>query len=146
VDGDSTQRNSEARSKREPLDQEISLDGRMKSARGHSTLLDDDPDRDVDARRARTNQESDRERMSDSEEEEMDYSKAATFSDSETEDQSNKSSGGVGEDREIPPLIGRKCGTNTHFPRYIPATRTPQLMKSEASATTKAADNQLARV
>jgi hypothetical protein len=90
--------------------------------------------------------------MSDSEEEEMDYSKAATFSDSETEDQSNKSSGGVGEDREIPPLgecktlIGRKCGTNTHFPRYIPATRTPQLMKSEASATTKAADNQLARV
>ena len=88
----------------------------------------------------------------------MDYSKAVTFSDSETEDQSKTTVVEVSERTEK--YLQEKCTQRVSnsdrkevWDRYplpkVSVTRTPQLdpiMKSEASTTTKAADKQLARV
>ena len=89
------------------------------------------------------------ERMSDFEEEEVDYSKAVTFSDSETEDQSKTTVVEVSERTEkylqeterVSNSERKEVRDRSLLPK-VPATRTPQLdpiMKSEASTTTKAA-------
>ena len=79
----------------------------------------------------------------------MDYSKAVTFSDSETEDQSKTTVVEVSERTEkylqeterVSNSERKEVRDRSLLPK-VPATRTPQLdpiMKSEASTTTKAA-------
>ena len=97
-------------------------------------------------------------RMSDSESEEMDYSRAVVFSDSGAEDQPNTKLVEVSEKtrkflhekctRRVPNRERKEMRDCYPLPK-VPATRTPQLdsiMQPEASAATKAADKQLAKV